>query len=114
MGARPRFCLLSVGVPRGLWRGGFAGEFYRGVRALAVRHGVRLIGGDTSSTPERVVNQLNDELRRVLNRPEVKERFFNTAVEVVSTSPAETAAFVKADTATTARLIRDAGIRVER
>src|SRR5215210_2920280 len=55
MGARPRFCLLSVGVPRALWRGGFAEEFYRGVRALAGLHGVRIIGGDTSSTPERVV-----------------------------------------------------------
>jgi thiamine-monophosphate kinase len=55
MGARPRFCLLSVGVPRALWRAGFAEEFYRGVRALAGLHGVRIIGGDTSSTPERVV-----------------------------------------------------------
>ena len=50
MGARPRFCLLSVGVPRALWRGGFLEEFYRGVRALARLHGVRLIGGDTSRT----------------------------------------------------------------
>src|ERR671926_32266 len=49
MGARPRFCLLSIGVPRRLWRGGFADEFYRGVRDLARRHGVRVVGGDTSS-----------------------------------------------------------------
>ena len=35
MGARPRFCLLSVGVPRALWRRGFAEEFYRGVIADA-------------------------------------------------------------------------------
>jgi thiamine-monophosphate kinase len=55
MGARPRFCLLSVGVPRALWRGGFPAEFYRGVRALAAQHGVEIIGGDTSSTPERIV-----------------------------------------------------------
>src|SRR5687768_8475806 len=55
MGARPRFCLLSVGVPRSLWRGGFPAEFYRGVRGLAARHGVEIIGGDTSGTPERVV-----------------------------------------------------------
>jgi thiamine-monophosphate kinase len=55
MGARPRFCLLSVGVPRVRWRGNFLEEFYRGVRALAERHGVQLIGGDTSRTPERVV-----------------------------------------------------------
>ena len=55
MGARPRFCLLSVGVPRRLWRGRVLGEFYEGVRALARLHGVRIIGGDTSRTPERVV-----------------------------------------------------------
>jgi thiamine-monophosphate kinase len=55
MGARPRFCLLSVGVPRAVWRGRFLEEFYGGVRALARRHGVRIIGGDTSRTPERVV-----------------------------------------------------------
>jgi thiamine-monophosphate kinase len=55
MGARPRFCLLSIGVPRALWRGRFLEEFYRGVRSLAARHGVQIIGGDTSRTPERVV-----------------------------------------------------------
>ncbi|HEX8499648.1 MAG TPA: thiamine-phosphate kinase [Pyrinomonadaceae bacterium] len=55
MGARPRFCLLSIGVPRALWRGGFAEEFYGGVRGLARRHGVRIVGGDTSGTPGGVV-----------------------------------------------------------
>ena len=55
MGARPHFCLLSVGVPRALWRGRFLDEFYEGVRALADVHGVRIIGGDTSRTPEGVV-----------------------------------------------------------
>ncbi|HWW76969.1 MAG TPA: thiamine-phosphate kinase [Pyrinomonadaceae bacterium] len=55
MGARPRFCLLSVGVPAALWRGHLLEEFYGGVRALARLHGVRIIGGDTSRTPERVV-----------------------------------------------------------
>ncbi|HEX8116773.1 MAG TPA: AIR synthase related protein, partial [Pyrinomonadaceae bacterium] len=48
MGARPRFCLLSVGVPRALWRGRFVEEFYEGVRALADVYGVRIVGGDTS------------------------------------------------------------------
>jgi thiamine-monophosphate kinase len=55
MGARPRFCLLSVGVPPARWRTRFLEEFYAGVRALAGRHGVAVIGGDTSRTPERVV-----------------------------------------------------------
>jgi len=55
MGARPRFCLLSVGVPRGRWRGRFLEDFYEGVRSLASAHGVAIVGGDTSRTPERVV-----------------------------------------------------------
>jgi tripartite-type tricarboxylate transporter receptor subunit TctC len=67
-----------------------------------------------AGTPEAIVNRLNEEIRRVLARPDVKERFFNQGVEVVSTSPEQTAAFVKSDTATIARLIRDAGIRSER
>src|ERR1044072_9001294 len=50
MGARPRFLMLSVGVPRALWRGRFLDEFYEGVRELAGRFGVRIIGGDTSRT----------------------------------------------------------------
>src|SRR5919112_5866643 len=55
MGARPRFCLLSVGVPRARWRGRFLENFYEGVRSLAEVHGVRIIGGDTSRTTEGVV-----------------------------------------------------------
>jgi thiamine-monophosphate kinase len=55
MGARPRFCLLSVGVPRSRWRGRFLEKLYAGVRSLAATHGVVIIGGDTSRTPERVV-----------------------------------------------------------
>jgi thiamine-monophosphate kinase len=55
MGARPRFCLLSVGVPAERWRTNFLEDFYAGVRALAARDGVAIIGGDTSRTPERVV-----------------------------------------------------------
>jgi thiamine-monophosphate kinase len=55
MGARPRFCLLSVGVPTARWRTNFLEEFYAGLRALAARHDVLIIGGDTSRTPEGVV-----------------------------------------------------------
>jgi thiamine-monophosphate kinase len=58
MGARPRFCLLSVGLPAARWQSRFLEEFYRGIRALARRHDVAIIGGDTSRTPERVVVDL--------------------------------------------------------
>lgn len=55
MGARPRFVLLSVGVPRAIWRSKFLDEFYRGFHALADAHGILLVGGDVSRTPERIV-----------------------------------------------------------
>jgi thiamine-monophosphate kinase len=55
MGASPRWAMLSVGVPRDVWRSGFVDEFYEGFFALADHYGVTLIGGDVSRTPDRVV-----------------------------------------------------------
>jgi thiamine-monophosphate kinase len=55
MGARPRWALLSVGVPSRIWGGNFLDEFYEGFFRLAGEHGVALVGGDVSRTPERVV-----------------------------------------------------------
>jgi thiamine-monophosphate kinase len=55
MGACPRWALLSVGVPRNIWRSHFLDEFYEGFFALADEYGVTLVGGDVSRTPERIV-----------------------------------------------------------
>src|SRR5207237_1208264 len=55
MGARPRWALLSVGVPARIWRTRFLDEFYEGFFALAEQTGVALVGGDVSRTPERIV-----------------------------------------------------------
>jgi thiamine-monophosphate kinase len=55
MGARPRFALLSLGLPREVWRSKFLEDFYEGFFALADRYQVALAGGDISRTPERIV-----------------------------------------------------------
>lgn len=55
MGARPRYALLSIGIPAEIWNSGFVDKLYDGFFALAEIHGVELIGGDVSRTPERVV-----------------------------------------------------------
>ncbi|MBA3320479.1 MAG: thiamine-phosphate kinase [Pyrinomonadaceae bacterium] len=55
MGARPRFCLLSIGVPADIWRTRFLDQFYEGFFALAGEHEVLLIGGDVSRTPEHIM-----------------------------------------------------------
>jgi len=61
-----------------------------------------------------LIKRLNEEVSRVLVRPEVKERFFNQSVEVVGGSAEEVATFIRSDIATTARIIKEAGIRTER
>ncbi len=55
MGARPRWALLSLGVPQDLWEPDLLDEFHEGFFTLADRYDVRLIGGDVSRTPDRVV-----------------------------------------------------------
>jgi thiamine-monophosphate kinase len=55
MGARPRWALLSIGVPNDVWDSGFIDQFYEGFFQLADRFGVKLIGGDLSRTPEKIV-----------------------------------------------------------
>jgi thiamine-monophosphate kinase len=55
MGARPRWALLSVGVPQEIWDSDFLDQFYEGFLALADRYGVCLVGGDVSRSPEKIV-----------------------------------------------------------
>ena len=55
MGARPRYALLSVGLPQAIWDTDFIDKLYEGFFALAETYNVALIGGDVSRTPERVV-----------------------------------------------------------
>ncbi|HVG36026.1 MAG TPA: thiamine-monophosphate kinase [Pyrinomonadaceae bacterium] len=55
MGARPRWAMLSLGVPPDVWHSAFVDELYEGFFLLADRYGVTLIGGDVSRTPEHIV-----------------------------------------------------------
>src|SRR6185369_6551314 len=48
MGARPRWSLISIGVPEDVWETEFVDQFYEGLTSLAHRYDVKLIGGDTS------------------------------------------------------------------
>jgi thiamine-monophosphate kinase len=55
MGARPRFALVSLGVPQTTWESRFLDDFYSGFFALADRYNVVLVGGDVSRSPDRIV-----------------------------------------------------------
>ena len=64
-------------------------------------------------TPRPIVNKLNEEIVRVLNRTDVKEKFFNAGVETVGGSPEQLAATVKSEMVRMGKVIKDAGIREE-
>jgi thiamine-monophosphate kinase len=53
MGARPRFFTVALALPSDVTEGWIA-SFYRGVSALARRHGAVLIGGDLSRSPSGI------------------------------------------------------------
>jgi thiamine-monophosphate kinase len=55
MGARPRWALVSLGIPSNIWNSDFVDEFYEGFFTLADRYDVSLIGGDVSRAPDKIV-----------------------------------------------------------
>ena len=65
-----------------------------------------------AKTPRPIVSRLHEEVARVLHRPDVKEKFFNTGMEIVGGSPEQLAAVIKSDTVRLGKLIKDVGIRV--
>ena len=66
-----------------------------------------------AKTPAAIISRLNQELSRVLNRPDVKEKFFSAGVETVGSSPQRFADKVKSEMATLGKLMKDAGVREE-
>ncbi len=66
-----------------------------------------------ANTPAAIINRLNQEFVQILNQPEMKEKLFNTGVEVVASSSQELAATIKSDMARMGKVIKDAGIRAE-
>ncbi len=66
-----------------------------------------------AKTPAAIIDRLNQETARVLNRADVKERFFNVGVEVVGGSPEHFAATIRSDMAGMGKVIKDAGLRAD-
>jgi len=64
-----------------------------------------------AKTPPAIVNRLQQEIARAVNKTEVKELLFNAGVDANGTTPEEFAAFVKNDTARMGKVIHDANIR---
>jgi tripartite-type tricarboxylate transporter receptor subunit TctC len=66
-----------------------------------------------AKTPPAIINRLNQEVARLLNAPELKDRLFAVGVQVVASSPEAFGAAIRADIERTSKLIKTAGIREE-
>jgi tripartite-type tricarboxylate transporter receptor subunit TctC len=66
-----------------------------------------------TGTPAAIVARLNDEIRKVLNRPDSKDKLLKIGVEIVASSPEEFGTTVKSETARMGKMIKAAGLRDE-
>ena len=60
-----------------------------------------------------IVDRLNSELRKLMHAPDTVKQLTRVGIDVVTSSPAEFQAFVKADTERWAKVVREANIRLE-
>lgn len=66
-----------------------------------------------AGTSANIVTQLQQEIARVLNRPEIREKCLAAGNDVVASLPRELAVLMKEDMARMGKVIKDAGIRGE-
>jgi tripartite-type tricarboxylate transporter receptor subunit TctC len=66
-----------------------------------------------AGTPRPIVNQLNSEIVKVLNQPDVKERFTSQGVELVGNKPEEFGAFLKKEHAKWSKVVKASGARAD-
>ena len=66
-----------------------------------------------AGTSRAIITRLNAEVARVVRSADMKEKLAVQGAEAAGGTPEEYAAVIRADTATWARVIRDAGIRGE-
>lgn len=64
-------------------------------------------------TPDAIVKRLNQDVVRVLNQPDVREKFANARVEIVGSSPEQFGSTIKSEIARLGKVIREANIRID-
>ena len=66
-----------------------------------------------AGTPRPIVDKLHADTVKALQDPDVKKRFADLGVEAVSSTPEQFAAFIRAETDKYAKLIKEAGIKID-
>jgi len=66
-----------------------------------------------AKTPAAIISRLNQEIVRLLQQPDVKEKFLASGAEAVGSSPEQSSATVKTELAKWRKVIKDANIKVD-
>lgn len=66
-----------------------------------------------AGTPQPIIAKLNAEIVKALNVPDVKQRLSDQGAELVGNSPEQFDALIKSEVRNWARVVKEAGLRVE-
>jgi len=66
-----------------------------------------------AGTPKPIVARLNSEVLKLLRLPDVRERMLSQGTEPAGTTPEQFAAYIRAETAKWAKVIKESGARAE-
>jgi tripartite-type tricarboxylate transporter receptor subunit TctC len=66
-----------------------------------------------ANLPKPIVTRLHEELIRILNHPDVRERILADGSEPVGSTPEEFRQFMLADVAKWAKLVKESGAKLD-
>jgi tripartite-type tricarboxylate transporter receptor subunit TctC len=66
-----------------------------------------------SGTPREVITRLHGEIHRVIGLQETRAKIAEQGADIVTNTPDQFAAYIKAETAKWAKLIREVGVKPE-
>ena len=66
-----------------------------------------------AGTPKDIVTRLHQEITKLLQQPEIKERFNALGAEVTPSTPEQLAALVKSDLTRWAKIVKDSGAQLD-
>ena len=66
-----------------------------------------------AGTPAPIIDKLHREAVRIVSQPDMREKFALIGLDVVSDAPDAFAGIIRSDTLKWAKVIKDAGIKLE-